>query len=256
MKRLLTKYRAALWFTLTLLPIAAAAGYLVIRYQLDMYDDATREMLLAQAGSMENVLLVGTMQSVLYGAVCGFAGYILADKLGLMRPIRFEKAPLLRTLAVSVALGLLFSLDYWTFGNWLPGTAVRDSAAAGLTGFGWSSAILYGGVMEEIMMRLFLMSLLAWLCWKLFFRRAERPPAGVITAANVLAALLFAAGHLPLTVNIFGALTPLILVRCFLLNGGFGLVFGQLYRKYGIQYAIVSHALLHIVSKTVWTIFA
>ena len=100
MKRLLTKYRAALQFTLVLLPIAAAAGYLVIRYQLDMYDDATREMLLAQAGSMENVLLVGTMQSVLYGAVCGFAGYILAEKLGLMRPIRFEKTPLLRTLAV------------------------------------------------------------------------------------------------------------------------------------------------------------
>ena len=55
--------------------------------------------------------------------------------------------------------------------------------------------------------------------------------------------------------GVFGALTPLILVRCFLLNGGFGLVFGRLYRKYGIQYAMLSHALLHIVSKLIWTVF-
>lgn len=53
----------------------------------------------------------------------------------------------------------------------------------------------------------------------------------------------------------FGGLTPLLVVRCFLLNGAFGLVFGWLYRKYGIQYAMLSHALLHIVSKTIWLIF-
>lgn len=48
---------------------------------------------------------------------------------------------------------------------------------------------------------------------------------------------------------------PLLLLRCFLLNGGFGLMFGRIYRKYGIQYAMVSHAVLHIVSKSIWLIF-
>ena len=70
--------------------------------------------------------------------------------------------------------------------------------------WGWSSAALYGGVMEELLMRLFLMSLLAFLGWKLFFRREKQSPTGVIIAANVLAALLFAAGHLPVTVGVFG----------------------------------------------------
>lgn len=41
----------------------------------------------------------------------------------------------------------------------------------------------------------------------------------------------------------------------FLLNGGFGLLFGWLYRKYGIQYSMLSHALLHIVSKMIWILF-
>ena len=255
MKRFLTRYRGALRFTLALLPVAAAAGYLVIRYQLALYDEATLAAMMAQLGSTTALLVVGTVQTVVYAAVASFFGYVIAEKLGLMRPFRLEKQPLL-TLAVSIPLGVLFSLDYWTFGAWLPGTAVRDSTAAGLTVWGWSSAILYGGVIEELLMRLFLMSLLAFLGWKLFFRREEQPPIGVIMAANVLAALLFAAGHLPATVGVFGTLTPLILARCFLLNGGFGLVFGRLYRKYGIQYAMLSHALLHIVSKLIWTVFA
>lgn len=256
MKRFLAKYRAPLRFTLALLPVAAAAGYLVIRYQLDLYDEAALAAMLAQLGSAEVLLAVGVVQAVAYAAVCGFFGYVLAGKLGLMRPLRWERRPLLRTLAVSIPLGLLFSLDYWTFGAWLPGTAVQTSAAAGLTVWGWTSAILYGGVMEELFMRLFLMSLLAFLGWKLFCRRRETAPDGVIIAANLLAALLFAAGHLPATAGVFGTLTPLILARCFLLNGGFGLVFGRLYRRYGIQYAMLSHALLHIVSKLIWTFFA
>ena len=218
MRKFLTQYRAPLRFTLALLPVAAAAGYLVIRYQLALYDPATLAAMLAQLGSTAVLLAVGTAQTVVYAAVCGFFGYLLAEKLGLMRPFRLEKRPLLRTLAVSLPLGLLFSLDYWTFGVWLPGTAVQTSAAAGLTVWGWLSAILYGGVMEELFMRLFLMSLLAFLGWRLFFRREKQ--------------------------------------RCFLLNGGFGLVFGRLYRRYGIQYAMLSHAVLHIVSKLIWTIFA
>lgn len=255
MKRFLTRYRDPLRFTLALLPVAAIAGYLVIRYQLELYDETTLRTMLEQVGSMTVLLALGTVQTAVYAAVSGFFGYLLAEKLGLMGAFRLEKRPLLRTLAVSVPLGVLFSLDYWTFGAWLPGTVVRDSAAAGLTVWGWSSAVLYGGVIEEVLMRLFLMSLLAFFGWKLFFRRRETAPAGVFAAANVLAALLFAAGHLPATVSIFGALTPLLLARCFLLNGGFGLVFGRLYRKYGIQYAMLSHALLHMISKLIWTVF-
>jgi hypothetical protein len=47
----------------------------------------------------------------------------------------------------------------------------------------------------------------------------------------------------------------MLLFRCFLLNGGFGLFFGWLYRKHGIQYAMLAHAALHIVSKLIWTLF-
>lgn len=73
--------------------------------------------------------------------------------------------------------------------------------------------------------------------------------------ANVITALLFVVGHLPVTMTVFGELTPLILFRGFLLNGGFGFIFGVLYKKYGIQYAMLSHLGMHILSKLIWLIF-
>lgn len=245
--------KKALRFTLALLPIALAAGYFVTVYQLETLDEAVLEPTLEQFGSIGVLTAITMAQTVLYAAVCGFVGYLLANSLGLWKPIRFEKAPLLKTAAYSVAGGIIFSLDKWTFGRWIP--EVGASYELPITVNNWLASVLYGGIIEELMMRLFFMSLLAWLIWKIFFRREEKAPVKVLIAANVVAALLFAAGHLPATYMLFGGLPPMILLRCFLLNGSFGLLFGYLYRKFGIQYAMTSHALFHVVSKLIWTVF-
>jgi membrane protease YdiL (CAAX protease family) len=47
----------------------------------------------------------------------------------------------------------------------------------------------------------------------------------------------------------------MLLVRCFLLNGAGGLWFGYLYRKYGLSYAMLAHALFHVVSDVIWEVF-
>ena len=119
------------------------------------------------------------------------------------------------------------------------------------------ASVLYGGIVEEVMLRLFFMSLIALIVWKLFYKKYDKEniPSSVFVIANIIAALLFAAAHLPATVVLSGGLTPWIVFRCFLLNGGFGLVFGWLYRKHGIAYAMLAHALFHIVSKMIWLIF-
>ena len=245
--------KRALKFTLFLLPIALVAGYFVTVYQLEMLDEAILAPALEQLGSVWVLIAITMAQTVGYAAVCGFFGCLLANSLGLWKPIRFEKAPLLKALGLSLVGGILFSLDKWTFGRWIP--EVGASYNAPITVNNWLGSVLYGGVVEELMLRLFFMSLLAWLIWKMFFRQEETVPVKVLVAANVAAALLFAAGHLPATLVLFGELTPMILLRCFLLNGSFGLLFGFLYRKFGIQYAMVSHAVFHIVSKLIWTFF-
>lgn len=101
------------------------------------------------------------------------------------------------------------------------------------------------------------MSLFALVLWKLFARKHDKEdiPQSIFITANILAATLFAIGHLPATEGIFGALTPVVLFRCFILNGGLGVVFGWSYRKYGIQYAMIAHAGVHVISKVIWMLF-
>lgn len=251
----MAKLKKPLRFALCLLPIALIAGIFVGFYQLNTLSDEVIAEFVAQVGSTDLLVVIGAVQTVGYALFCGFFGCLLADSVGLWKPIRWERKPLLVTLAVSVAGGAVFSLDHWVFGSLIDGIQAANEAS--LTVSGVLASVLYGGIIEEVMLRLFFLSLLARILWKLFFKSCDKEhiPAGVFAAANVIAALVFAAGHLPATAVLFGKLTPLILFRCFLLNGGFGLIFGWLYRKYGIVYSMMSHAAFHIVSKAIWLLF-
>ena len=247
-------WKKALLFALCLLPVGLIGGWFTAEMTLAAVDPALLEEAVRSAGSLEVVKAVSVASNVLYAVVLGFFGYILSEKIGLMRPFRFEKATLIRVLLISAACGAVFSLDAWTFGNWIPQLKASYAAAGSFDADVWIASILYGGVVEEVMMRLFLMSGLSLLGWKLFFRREAAVPVKVLAAANILSALAFAAGHLPVTAQTFGGLTPLVIFRCFLLNGAGGLLFGRFYRKYGIQYAMLAHMLFHLVSRTIWLI--
>ena len=249
----MAKFKKPLMFALVLFPIGLVAGFFTALYQLDLYDESILAEALSQVGSVEVLLAISAAQSALYAAVCGFFGYILAAKLGLWRPIRFEKAQTVKTAILALGMGLVFSLDYWTFGKLIP--QIADSYTAGISVTAFAASVLYGGIIEEVMLRLFILSLIAFIVWKLFFRKNESVPTGVLVAANIIAALAFAAGHLPATIMTFGEPTPLILFRCFFLNGGFGFVFGWLYLKRGVHHAMLAHAICHIVSKVIWILF-
>ena len=247
-------WKKALLFALCLLPVGLIGGWFTAEMTFAAVDPALLEEAVRSAGSLEVVKAVSVASNVLYAVVLGFFGYILSEKIGLMRPFRFEKATLIRVLLISAACGAVFSLDAWTFGNWIPQLKASYAAAGSFDADVWIASILYGGVVEEVMMRLFLMSGLSLLGWKLFFRREAAVPVKVLAAANILSALAFAAGHLPVTAQTFGGLTPLVIFRCFLMNGAGGLLFGRFYRKYGIQYAMLAHMLFHLVSRTIWLI--
>ena len=74
-----------------------------------------------------------------------------------------------------------------------------------------------------------------------------------IWAANLLAALLFAVGHLPGT-STLAPLTALLVTGALLLNGLVGLTCGYLYWRRGIEAAILAHTGFHLVWQlpTVW----
>ena len=243
-------WKTVLFFTV----VGAVGGFGVGLYLMDTYPEDMVQELLAQGMTPVLLALVTAVQSALYGLVLGTVGIWLAKKTGLWRDERsIGGKPLLCTVIISVLGGMaLILLDVFFFGKHVP--AIAESYAAKPTIPYLVATITYGAVIEEIMLRLFLMTLLVFLLWKLFQPKRELPSTAMMVCANIVAALLFAAGHLPTTAVMMG-LTPMIVLRCFLLNGTFGLAFGWLYRKYGLRYAMLAHGGCHIVSKLIWILW-
>jgi len=107
-------------------------------------------------------------------------------------------------------------------------------------------AAFYGGIDEEILLRLFLLSLLAWLLGKLWHDPAGRPATGAFWVANIATAVIFGLGHLPATAAVI-PLTTLVVLRAIVLNGVAGVSFGLLYWKWGLEFAMLAHFTADIV---------
>ncbi len=249
------KLKKPLLFTLIMLPFAVIGSYFAALYTLNYTNPELLEKALAQIGSKDVLVLISTIQPVILALLCSFFGYILSEKVGLMRSFSFERKNIIVVLGISALCGIMLSLDAWTFAKWIPELNGYYDTAGSFNTVTWITSVIYGGIIEEVMLRLFVMSLISFIIWKCFFRKEKKASDKVFITANVISALIFAAGHLPSTAILFGNLTPLLLIRCFLLNGAIGTVLGRFYRKYGIQYAMLAHVMVHIVSKIIWIAF-
>lgn len=251
MKAFIGKY----WKTLLFFAVVGLiGGYTVGLYQLESYPQEIRQELYAQGINDTLLGMVTAVQSAGYGLFLGAAGIWLGKKVGLWKDERhITKRPLLAALIISVVGGLALILpDLLFFGKYEQ--ALLDVYAVKPTLPYLLATVTYGAVIEEIMLRLFMMSLVALVLYLLFERKRDGVSTAVLAMANVVSAFLFAAGHLPANEMMFG-LTPTIVFRCLLLNGVFGLAFGWLYRKYGLRYAMIAHGGCHVVSKLIWILF-
>ena len=252
---LLKQFLKQYWKTLAFFTVIGLfGGFFVGIYQLESFPLELQQQVLDQGLTKTTLGLVTAVQSAGYGLVLGGLGIILAKKVGLWRDsVTVEKKPLAVTVVWAVIGGISLILpDLWFFGNY--SEALRQSYQVKPTIPYLLAMVTYGAVIEEVMLRLFMMSLIAFLLHKLFEKDKEKASVVVLVAANVISALLFAVGHLPVNSILFG-LTPMIVLRCFLLNGVFGLLFGWLYRKYGLWYAMIAHGGCHVVSKLIWILF-
>ena len=243
------------WKTLLFFAVVGLiGGYTVGLYQLESYPAEVKQELYAQGLNDTLLGLVTALQSAGYGLILGGAGIWLGKKVGLWKDERYiTKKPLLAAIIISIVGGLALILpDLMFFGKYEQ--ALLDVYAVKPTIPYLLATVTYGAVIEEVMLRLFMMSLAAFVLHLVFERKRETVSTAVLVAANVISALLFAAGHLPANDMMFG-LTPMIVIRCILLNGVFGLAFGWLYRRFGLRYAMIAHGGCHVVSKLIWILF-
>lgn len=113
-----------------------------------------------------------------------------------------------------------------------------------------ATKLLYGGITEELLTRWGLMSLFAWIGWRLAGKPPEAP-AWIFWAAILLSAVLFAAGHLPLLFALMVEPPSWMVAAVMLGNTIPGLLFGWLFWRRGIEAAIIAHAGAHLISTAV-----
>jgi membrane protease YdiL (CAAX protease family) len=200
------------------------------------------------------------IQSIVLFGVAIFIGLHLARKIGLGLPIlerwlEGEEATkyINSILGISVRLGILagiliIGIDYLFS---LLGATINVTQNS-INPPAWQGflASFYGGINEEILLRLFVMTLIAWIIFKFKKTDDKKPTCAGMWIAIVLAAVIFGAGHLPAVMAIT-TLTPLIIVRTIVLNAVGGIIFGWLYWKKGLESAMVSHfsadIVLHVI---------
>ncbi len=201
------------------------------------------------------VSLASLAQSAVLLALAVWAGVALGPAVGLRAPA-FESAVTNRPLAPALRAQLLPGLVAGSLGGALLLVVGRYAPAALVEvqerfDPPLLARLLYGGITEELLLRWGLMTALVWLAWRFLQHRRGSPRAAFIWLAIVVSALLFGAGHLPTAAALIGELTGAVVGFVVVVNAAFGVLFGYLFWRYGLEAAMIAHAMAHLVSYAV-----
>lgn len=191
--------------------------------------------------TLPTLLLIG--QTFLMVTILSILGLNILPKTGLrLFPASTNGTLWIKSALAGVGVGFFIqALDALYFSKRLEalnGYRPESSLSTMLGG------VLYGGIGEEVLIRLFLMTLIVWIVTKL--KRSTPPSNMVYIVAILISSLVFAIGHLPANLSFFGELSTMVVFRAILLNGVGGILFGWLYWKHGLVLAIFAHMIAHI----------
>lgn len=188
--------------------------------------------------SLSSFFLMYTIQYGILFAIVLWLSYLLVPKTDLQpfNSKNFSKEILLPGIVVGILTGLLL----YILGKWLFTSSVFSIAAPPPK---WASIAgsVFGGINEEVLLRLFFFTLIYFLLCKVNSKQWVS-----LWVTNVIVAILFGVLHFPAAMNI-APLNTFEVTRILLLNGIPGLAFGWLYATRGFYAAAIAHFTTDIV---------
>ncbi len=195
------------------------------------------------------LVIVGAAQNLVLFAVVIGVGLLLARKLGLGAPL-LEKSLYHETsparlrdslkygAPVGIVVGIILVVIIIPAAPHFPGLPFVAASRAPV----WKRLLVcfYGGIDEEVLTRLFLLTLVAWLGSKILQSQKDRLSPAIFWIANVVVAVLFGLGHLPAASRVM-QITPEVVIVALALNGIAAVSFGYLYWKRGLESAMIAH---------------
>jgi hypothetical protein len=205
------------------------------------------------------LMAVQIMQSAILFAAFISLGLVLAPKAGIELPIlrgwfygpaaplpkNSVRTPLIAGVVMAAILLLVF---YTIFLPRIPEWPIGMEVAMPV----WKRFLscFYGAINEEIVARLFALSLILWVLRKVARQKSPQASPIIFWIANLIVAALFAIGHIP-AAKVFLPITPLVIVALLTINGSASLLFGYLCWKRGLEAAMLAHFsadfMLHVI---------
>lgn len=251
------------WKLFLILWLGAVIGVVgVIPYTLTLQSNTLQSIELSIP--LPVLLAIQITQNAVMFAVLTALGLLLANRIGLGAPIieawlnkESITEKIKNILPISIVLGLIAGaviilLDVYVFQPMLLkefGEQINNATQSSIKPPVWQGflASFYGGITEEILLRFFFMSLLAWLGSFIIKPVDGKTNVTVLWIANILAAIMFGVGHLPTAAAIFPVMSTLVVIRIILLNSLGGIIFGWLYQTRGLESAMIAHFSTDIV---------
>jgi hypothetical protein len=200
------------------------------------------------------LVLLTIVQTLVLVTILTAVGTLLAPRVGLGAPF-FEALiagegvldALVSQLPLAIVVGVGGAIPFLAAYYLVFRPRLDEESVRVVEGFrmhlGLWSRVLYGGIVEEVISRWGLMTLLVWLGSLL----AGQVTDVVVWSAIVFSGLLFAVGHLPAYLGAGARKTPLFIAGTLALNLWASLLFGWLFWQVGLLAAMVAHMLFHLV---------
>lgn len=217
------------------------------------------------SGSPEMLALLSLISPFIQLIIALIIGFFTTNKVGLKSVIihpnarKKSNSEWIKGIKLAIILGaiagvVLRGFDFLLL-PFLPNSLGLIGTFQPYSALEFISALLYGGIVEELLLRFGVMSLLVFVFWKLFDRKSAKPSNWVFILAIFISALLFALGHYGATA-LMTEMTALIWFRMIFMNSLGGLFFGWIYWKHNLELAMLAHMFAHIAMNLLMVILS
>lgn len=225
-----------------LLSLAIISVLCVLPYVLTLQSDVLKKI----GTSLPLLITAQVLQSIILFVIAIFFGLLFTKRIGFKMKL-FEaivekgnyKKILKNITGISILSGASTAITIYMLDSvfTLLGVGITTHQSYAPV---WQKllAAMYGGITEEIIMRLFLMTFFIWISMQVL--KQKKPSTIIILISIIFTAVIFGLGHLPITASVT-QINTMVILRAIVLNGIAGVMFGLLFWKKGLESAMIAH---------------
>lgn len=195
--------------------------------------------------SVYQLTLLSMINPLILSLVGLTLGHFLHQKTKL-KSVIYQKGKFKKPLMISVLSGVFIGFIL-VIGEWISNVFIQNKNLLETSFIELLGGVSYGGVLEEIIIRFGLMTLISYSLIKI----TKRESKSVYIISILISSLIFSLGHLPAMLLVSNSDITISIIKVMTLNMIASTIYGFLYYKYYLECAMVAHIMTHVTSQSI-----